>query len=79
LTMQFLGPGGDTPLYCYVHELHDGQRMRQEKLAVGEHCASATATAMCQESSKAPSWPAPPERLADGRRVMAERRRPGSY
>jgi hypothetical protein len=32
--MQFLGPGGDTPPYCYVHELHDGQRIRQEKLAV---------------------------------------------
>ena len=33
LTVQFLGPGGDTMLYCYVHELCDGQRMRPEKLA----------------------------------------------
>jgi hypothetical protein len=33
LTVQFLGPGGDTALYCYVHELYDGQRMRPEKLA----------------------------------------------
>ena len=33
LTVQFLGPGGDTVLYCYVHELYDGQRMRPEKLA----------------------------------------------
>ena len=33
LTVQFLGPGGETVLYCYVHELYDGQRMRPEKLA----------------------------------------------
>jgi putative heme iron utilization protein len=33
LTVQFLGPGGDTVLSCYVHDLHDGQRMRPEKLA----------------------------------------------
>jgi putative heme iron utilization protein len=33
LTVQFLGPGGDTVLRCYVHELYDGQRMRPEKLA----------------------------------------------
>jgi hypothetical protein len=33
LTVQFLGPGGDTMLYCYVDELYDGQRMRPEKLA----------------------------------------------
>ena len=33
LTVQFLGPGGDTVLSCYVHELYDGQRMRREKLA----------------------------------------------
>jgi putative heme iron utilization protein len=33
LTVQFLGPGGDTVLYSYVHELYDGQRMRPEKLA----------------------------------------------
>jgi putative heme iron utilization protein len=33
LTVQFLGPGGDTVLYCYVHDLYDGQRMRPEKLA----------------------------------------------
>jgi len=32
LTVQFLGPSGDTVLYCYVHELYDGQRMRPEKL-----------------------------------------------
>ena len=32
LTVQFAGPGGDTVLYCYVHELYDGQRMRPEKL-----------------------------------------------
>jgi len=33
LTVQLLGPGGDTVLSCYVHELYDGQRMRPEKLA----------------------------------------------
>jgi putative heme iron utilization protein len=33
LTVQFLGPGGDTVLFCYVHDLYDGQRMRPEKLA----------------------------------------------
>src|SRR5215467_14568387 len=33
LTVQFLGPGGDTVLYCYVHDLYHGQRMRPEKLA----------------------------------------------
>ena len=33
LTVEFLGPGGDTILHCFVHELYDGQRMRPEKLA----------------------------------------------
>jgi hypothetical protein len=33
LTVQFLGPGGDTVLCCYIHDLYDGQRMRPEKLA----------------------------------------------
>ena len=32
LTVQFLGPGGETVLYCYVHDLYDGRRMRPEKL-----------------------------------------------
>ena len=32
LTVQFLGPRGDTVLHCYVHDLYDGQRMRPEKL-----------------------------------------------
>ena len=31
--MQFLGPGGDTELSCYIRDLYDGQRMRPEKLA----------------------------------------------
>ena len=31
--MQFLGPGGDTVLYCFVGDLYDGQQMRPEKLA----------------------------------------------
>ena len=30
--MRFLGPGGDTALHCYIHDLYDGQRMRPEKL-----------------------------------------------
>ena len=33
LTVQFLGPGGQTALHCYVHDLYDGQRMRPGKLA----------------------------------------------
>jgi putative heme iron utilization protein len=32
LTVQFLGPGEDTVLYCYVHELYDDQQIRPEKL-----------------------------------------------
>ena len=32
LTVQFLGPGGDTALHCYVHDLYDGERMRPAKL-----------------------------------------------
>ena len=32
LTVQFLGPGGETAFHCYVHDLYDGQRMRPEKL-----------------------------------------------
>jgi putative heme iron utilization protein len=32
LRVQFLGPGGETVLNCYVHDLYDGQRMRPEKL-----------------------------------------------
>ena len=33
LTVQFLGPDGESVLYCYVQDLYDGQRMRPEKLA----------------------------------------------
>ena len=33
LTVQFLGPGGDTVLHCYVHDLYDGEQMRPERLA----------------------------------------------
>lgn len=33
LTVQFLGPNGESVLYCYVQDLYDGQRMRPEKLA----------------------------------------------
>ena len=33
LTVQFLGPGRDTVLHCYIHDLYDGQRMRPETLA----------------------------------------------
>ena len=33
LSVQFLGPGGENWLGCYVHDLYDGQRMRAEKLA----------------------------------------------
>ena len=33
LTVQFLGPDGESVLHCYVQDLYDGQRMRPEKLA----------------------------------------------
>jgi hypothetical protein len=33
LAVQFLGPGENTVLHCYIHDLYDGQRMRPEKLA----------------------------------------------
>ena len=33
LVVQFLGPGGDTVLFCYIHDLYDRKRMRPEKLA----------------------------------------------
>jgi putative heme iron utilization protein len=33
LTVEFLGPGGETALHCYVHDLYNRQRMRPEKLA----------------------------------------------
>ena len=33
LTVQFLGPGGETILHCYVHDLYDRrQRIRPEKV-----------------------------------------------
>ncbi len=33
LTVHFLGPGGETALHCYVHDLYDSQQqMRPEKL-----------------------------------------------
>jgi hypothetical protein len=33
LIVQFLGPGGEGVLHCFVHDLYDGQRMRPKKLA----------------------------------------------
>jgi hypothetical protein len=33
LTVEFLGPDGQSSLGCFVHDLYDGQRMRPEKLA----------------------------------------------
>jgi len=32
LNVQFLGPGGESVLHCFVHDLYDGQQMRPEKL-----------------------------------------------
>jgi len=32
LVVQFLGPGEETVLHCYVDDLYDGRRMRPEKL-----------------------------------------------
>jgi hypothetical protein len=33
LEVQFLGPGGESVLYCYVGERYDVPRIRPEKLA----------------------------------------------
>jgi hypothetical protein len=33
LSVQFLGPGRESVLHCFVHDLYDGQRMRPGKLA----------------------------------------------
>jgi len=33
LSVQFLGPGGESVLHCFVRDLYDGQRMRPEQLA----------------------------------------------
>ena len=33
LTVVFLGPGAESALSCYVHDLYKGHRLRQEKLA----------------------------------------------
>src|SRR5215472_1914688 len=32
LAVQFLGPGGESVLHCFVDDLYDGRRMRPEKL-----------------------------------------------
>jgi hypothetical protein len=32
LSVQFLGPGGEGLLHCFVDDLYDGQRIRPEKL-----------------------------------------------
>jgi hypothetical protein len=32
LTVEFLGPGGESALGCYVHDEYHGQRMRPKKL-----------------------------------------------
>ena len=61
LTLQFLGPGGESVLYCYVHDLYDGQQMRRKSWTPGGHCANATATATSPGSIGALSWPRPPE------------------
>ena len=42
LTVQFLGPGRETVLYCYVHDLYDGQQMRPS-LHPGEQFQQVTA------------------------------------
>ena len=32
LVVEFLGPGGESVLHCFVDDLYDGQRMRADKL-----------------------------------------------
>ena len=36
LTVEFLGPDGESSLSCFVHDLYDGQRMRPEKLQASQ-------------------------------------------
>jgi len=59
LTVQFLGSGGDTVLYCYVGELYDGQRMRPEKLqawrALRERYGNRDESRVCQGTLLAPA------------------------
>jgi hypothetical protein len=62
LTVQFLGPGGDTVLYCFVASCMTASGCTRRSLRPGKHCANATATATSRESIEAPSWLRPPER-----------------
>jgi hypothetical protein len=77
LTVRFLGPGGDTVLYCYVHDLYDGQQMRPEKLGAWRALPQSRRV---EGRSGAPSLPrlpdpsCPPARRS-GRAVAPARRR----
>ena len=59
LSVQFLGPGGDSVLHCFVDDLYDGQRMRPEKLAawraLRERYGNRDASKVDQGSLRAPA------------------------
>ena len=59
LTVQFLGPSGDTMLSCYVHELYDGERMRPEKLAAWRALRDRYGNRDESRVVGAPCWPPP--------------------
>jgi hypothetical protein len=63
LTVQFLGPGGETVLNCYVHDLYDGQQMRPEKLEAWRALRERHGDRDESGSIEAPSWPRLPEPL----------------
>jgi putative heme iron utilization protein len=61
LAVQFLGPGGETVLYCYVHELYDGQQMRPEKLDAWRALRARYGNRDESRVDRGASWPLPPE------------------
>jgi len=59
LVVEFLGPGGESVLGCYVHDLYDGERMRPEKLqawrALREHYGNRDESRVDQGTLRAPA------------------------
>ena len=77
LTVEFLGPGGESALGCFVHDLHEGQRMRPGKLQAWQALRERYGNE--SRADRADSCPPPPEpRLAVSARPSGGRARPGS-
>jgi hypothetical protein len=79
LTVEFLGPGGESALGCFVHDLYDGQRMRPEKLRAWQALRERYGN---RDESRVDRGgllpPAAGPRLAVSARPSAGRARPGS-